>query len=672
MFTTASRHKWQKTLAIALGGLGMTTSPMAYGSGSEAQWEQALNRAWQALSPEQKQELRQDERDWIKWQNSLPPEPGANATKNRAIYIQKLQSGEKVNPEQGWNVNPNFDYPTGKLNPHDAQERVDEINAEEQAHKAQTGDVKPEVQGLIAKAEQATKDADQLNAQADAMDKQAEILRQRSRAADNAVAHAPDAGTKLKLQQKADAAYDAWRTAQKQAQDLHDDADHAGEASGDFASRADQLQHEPDSEQAPAQAAPSATAPTPTPTTQTQEPSAPAEKEEAEFWQTALKQNWAQLSRDQQKQLAPILQNWTERSKQMSPHEKLESFRDLVKKVILIAHPDPIEQASVTKEGPPAQAIKTGIPVSWQKFHQTASFKRERPFVSQNIQTTDIPIPDGTTIYPITYTLPNGEDFKGFWWHNSEGAWAMSTPETKSTPAQQTASAPEQTTIQVAQGARDWITKRFGITPEQLEQGIKQELQKAQDLLDSNQPIDWRTKISVFDNESLMGFTELIAPGPNSSKDEPYFRRLEQYARQGDQLERAIEQKKQQFAQQQGASALATAPKPDQQTKVPQDIIAGWEKELSDFWLHPYYHQATSLKFDSVDSGTPMKSSIGFDIGNAGHVPAGTTIYPVRMRITLYGIDGKGGGSRPVTATRYFCQDEFGSWVYLDKLPAGI
>jgi hypothetical protein len=67
MFTTASRYKWQKTLAIALGGLGMATSPMAYGSGSEAQWDKALNDAWQSLSPKQKQELRQDERDWIQW-----------------------------------------------------------------------------------------------------------------------------------------------------------------------------------------------------------------------------------------------------------------------------------------------------------------------------------------------------------------------------------------------------------------------------------------------------------------------------------------------------------------------------------------------------------------------------------------------------------------------------
>jgi hypothetical protein len=130
MFTAALRHKWQKTLAIALGGLGMATSSVAHGAGSEAQWDKALNDSWQALSPKQKQELRQDEREWIKWQNSLPPEPGRNATKNRALYIQKVQSGEKVDPKYGWNVRPNFDYPSGKLNPHDAQELIDDINAE--------------------------------------------------------------------------------------------------------------------------------------------------------------------------------------------------------------------------------------------------------------------------------------------------------------------------------------------------------------------------------------------------------------------------------------------------------------------------------------------------------------------------------------------------------------
>jgi hypothetical protein len=90
MFTTASRHKWQKTLAIALGGLGIATSPMARGAGSEDQWDQAVNKAWQELTPKQRQELRQDERDWIKWKNKLPAEQQHWATVSRATYLMQF------------------------------------------------------------------------------------------------------------------------------------------------------------------------------------------------------------------------------------------------------------------------------------------------------------------------------------------------------------------------------------------------------------------------------------------------------------------------------------------------------------------------------------------------------------------------------------------------------
>jgi hypothetical protein len=460
---------------------------MAYGAGSEGQWEDALNRAWQELSPKQREELRQDERDWIKWQNSLPPEPAYNATKNRALYIQKIQAGEKISSDHGWSVNPDFDYPTGKLSPHDAQERVDDINAEEKGEQeAKTATIHP-----LYSNEQAT-----------------QLI--------NAIQQ-----TKNKPPVRSGVTYDA----------QNDTYNWIGPEKG-----------------------------------------RPMSSPRTEF----------------EKDVGPI-------------------------------------------------AYRLGIEPT------TAATTATAPRAELAAQAT-------TPAPPPTHIADPESVFKA-----------------KPTPT------PGEGAIQISPGAREWITKRLNLTPEQLEQGIKEALQKAQDILDSNQPIDWGAKIWVFDSETLDSgaLTELLTPNSRWA-DEPYFRHLEQYAHQGDQLRRDIEQRKEQFAQQQRDLALATAPTPNQQTKVPQDIITGWKKELSDFWLHPYYHQATSLKFDSVDYGTPMKSSIGFTIGDTGHISAGTTIYPVRIQITLSGTDGKGGGSRPVSATRYFCQDSFGNWLYLDKLPAGV
>lgn len=119
---------------------------------------------------------------------------------------------------------------------------------------------------------------------------------------------------------------------------------------------------------------------------------------------------------------------------------------------------------------------------------------------------------------------------------------------------------------------------------------------------------------------------------------------------------------------------------------IPQAVIDNWEKELCSFWLHPYYHQATGIKFDSVSYGTTFQNPFGFNIKTStaatGHVRVGATIYPVQIHITLSGTDfvrngsqilvSTGTGSRSITATRYYCQDEFGAWWWVEKLPNGV
>jgi hypothetical protein len=52
--------------------------------------EQDLNRAWQALSPVQRDALRNDERIWIKYKDSLPIKLQLGAVEERAAYLWKL------------------------------------------------------------------------------------------------------------------------------------------------------------------------------------------------------------------------------------------------------------------------------------------------------------------------------------------------------------------------------------------------------------------------------------------------------------------------------------------------------------------------------------------------------------------------------------------------------
>jgi hypothetical protein len=52
--------------------------------------EHDLNRAWQALSPVQRDALRNDERNWIKYKDALPVKLQLQAVEDRAAYLWKL------------------------------------------------------------------------------------------------------------------------------------------------------------------------------------------------------------------------------------------------------------------------------------------------------------------------------------------------------------------------------------------------------------------------------------------------------------------------------------------------------------------------------------------------------------------------------------------------------
>jgi hypothetical protein len=78
---------WRRSLATLLAGLGIAVaSPMARGADSD----EALNKSWQELTPKMRQELRQDERDWIKWKEKLPAEQQEWANLSRATYLMRF------------------------------------------------------------------------------------------------------------------------------------------------------------------------------------------------------------------------------------------------------------------------------------------------------------------------------------------------------------------------------------------------------------------------------------------------------------------------------------------------------------------------------------------------------------------------------------------------------
>jgi uncharacterized protein DUF4236 len=91
---------WRRALAMGLAGASMLGAPMkAHGQewwqATAAQAEQAITQAWSQLSPNQKQELRQEEREWIKWKDSLPADRRTWATADRAHYLQAYRKGGK-------------------------------------------------------------------------------------------------------------------------------------------------------------------------------------------------------------------------------------------------------------------------------------------------------------------------------------------------------------------------------------------------------------------------------------------------------------------------------------------------------------------------------------------------------------------------------------------------
>jgi len=94
------RDNWRRAVATALAGLGMMGAPMkAHGQewwqATPAQAEQAVTQAWSQLSPKQQQNLRQEERDWIKWKDKLPADRRTWATADRAHYLQAHKKGGK-------------------------------------------------------------------------------------------------------------------------------------------------------------------------------------------------------------------------------------------------------------------------------------------------------------------------------------------------------------------------------------------------------------------------------------------------------------------------------------------------------------------------------------------------------------------------------------------------
>jgi len=114
----------RKTLLI-VAGLSLVAVPFAGAAGSEAQWDASPNQTWASLRPQLKKELVQDERDWISWKEKLPSEARYNAVMNRALYLQALVAGDHPDAIQGWNVRRNFDRPTGKVSPAEAQQTLD-------------------------------------------------------------------------------------------------------------------------------------------------------------------------------------------------------------------------------------------------------------------------------------------------------------------------------------------------------------------------------------------------------------------------------------------------------------------------------------------------------------------------------------------------------------------
>jgi hypothetical protein len=86
---------WRKAVATGLAGLGMMASPMgAKASGTEGQWEALLDNLWHQVPPKQRQELKQDEREWIRWKENLSDHERYNAIQDRAQYLSSIVRGD--------------------------------------------------------------------------------------------------------------------------------------------------------------------------------------------------------------------------------------------------------------------------------------------------------------------------------------------------------------------------------------------------------------------------------------------------------------------------------------------------------------------------------------------------------------------------------------------------
>jgi hypothetical protein len=97
------KGRWRKALAIGLAGLGMAAAPMTgKAAGSEEQWDASLNQLWHQLSQRQQQELRTDEREWIRWKDKLlGDDERIRAIQDRIDYLTALtKTPEELESDQ--------------------------------------------------------------------------------------------------------------------------------------------------------------------------------------------------------------------------------------------------------------------------------------------------------------------------------------------------------------------------------------------------------------------------------------------------------------------------------------------------------------------------------------------------------------------------------------------
>jgi hypothetical protein len=88
----SARAGWRKALPLGAAGLAGLAPMKAHAAGSEAQWNAALNRDWKALTSQQQQQLKPEEREWIKWKDQLGDDERYWAIQDRDEYLWEDRS----------------------------------------------------------------------------------------------------------------------------------------------------------------------------------------------------------------------------------------------------------------------------------------------------------------------------------------------------------------------------------------------------------------------------------------------------------------------------------------------------------------------------------------------------------------------------------------------------